>query len=330
MVEMNKLIDKLIALDIIEPSKSGWNSRIVMVRKPNGTYRLCIDYRDVNKVSKRDAYPLPSMSNILDTLQEANYISSIDLELSFHQVPLELQSREVTAFSVPGRGHFQYKTMPFGLTGSPATFQRLIEKILGPDMEPFVFSYLDDVIVATRTFEDHMKWLKEVLRRIKEAGLTINPDKCMFFRNEIRYLGFMVNNEGVKIDPAKLAPVLDFPSPQNLRQLRRFLGFASWYRRFIPNLSTAAEPLTLLLRSKQQWKWESDQASAFKTIKETLTSAPVVACPDFSKPFTLQTDASGFGLGVVLTQIQDDSERVISYASHTLSKAERNYSATER
>lgn len=131
---MNALIDKLIKVDIIEPLKSGWNSRIVMVLKPYSTYRLCIDYREVNKVSKKDAYPLPSMAHILDTLQSANFISSIDLDQAFHQVPLKLQSREITAFSVPGRGHFQYKTMPFGLTGSPVTFQRLIEKILGPDI----------------------------------------------------------------------------------------------------------------------------------------------------------------------------------------------------
>lgn len=251
MDEMYKLTDKFIAHDIIEPSKSGWNSRIVMVRKPNGTYRLCIDYRDVNKISKKDAYPLPPMSNILDKLQRANYMSTIDLDQAFHQIPIERQSREVTAFSVPVRGHFQYKTMPFGLIGAPASFQRLIDKIIGLDIEPYVLAYLDNIVVVTETLEDHLKWLKETLRRIKDAGLTFNPEKCSFFRNEIKYLGFVVNNQGVKIDLEKLAPILGYEPPQNIRQLRRFLGFASWYRRFLPNLATVAELLTRLLKSKQ-------------------------------------------------------------------------------
>ena len=196
MDEINKLTDKRIEQKLVEPSNSAWSSPVVMARKSNGTYRLCIDFREINRVTKKDAYPLPPMTNILDKLQKANYISTIDLDQAFHQVPLDEKSKELTAFTVPGRGLFQFTCMPFGLTNAPATFQRLIDK----------------VIIVSETFEDYLKWLKEVLDRLAAAGLSVNPDKCLVFRNEIRYLDFLINNEGVKVDPSKLAPILDLPA----------------------------------------------------------------------------------------------------------------------
>ena len=173
-------VDKMLDHDIIEPSNSGWSTPIVMARKPDGGYRFCLDFRKFNSVTLKDAYPLPRMSGILDKLRSAKYISKIDRLKGFHQIPLEKKSRDKIAFTVPGRGLFQFKCMPFGLTNAPATFQRLLDRIIGPEMEPHVFAYLDDIIIVTETFEEHLEWLSKVLNKIKAAGLEINKDKSEF------------------------------------------------------------------------------------------------------------------------------------------------------
>ncbi|XP_076656370.1 uncharacterized protein LOC143361015 [Halictus rubicundus] len=322
-------VDKLLAEDIIEPSNSEWSSPIVMVKKSNGKYRFCLDFRKVNEVSKKDAYPLPIMSSILDKLRAARYISTLDLSQAYFQIPLEESSKPITAFTVPGKGLFQFKRMPYGLSGAPATFQRLLDRLIGPEMEPHAFAYLDDIIIATSTFEEHLSWLSRIFRRIKSAGLIVNPEKCEFCREEVRYLGFVVSREGLKVDSEKVAPVLSFPVPRNIRQLRRFLGMASWYRRFIPDFATVAEPLNILLRKGQPWKWEDGQQSAFEKIRHLIATAPTLACPHFDVPFVLQTDASTVGLGAVLVQEIEGVERVIAFASRALTEPERKYSATE-
>ena len=168
--------------------------------------------------------------------------------------------------------------MPFGLNNAPATFQRLIDKVIGPELEPHAFAYLDDVIIVTETFEDHLKWLKEVLDRLAAAGLSVISQSL--FRSEIRYLGFLINNKGVKVDQSKLAPILDLPAPRNIRKRRSFLGSEGWYRRFIPNFATVAEPLFRLLKKAQPFDWQAEQEAAFEAIKTALTTTPVVARPD--------------------------------------------------
>ncbi|KMQ84279.1 reverse ribonuclease integrase, partial [Lasius niger] len=322
--------DKMLAAGIIEPSFSEWSNPIVMVKKPNGKYRFCLDFRKVNSVSKKDAYPLPNMNGILDKLRSARYISTIDLSQAYFQVPLAKESREITAFSVPGMGLFHFTRMPYGLTGAPATFQRLLDRLIGPEMEPHVFAYLDDIVIVTPTFEEHMSWLKKVLDRIVTAGLTVNPDKCEFCRSQVRYLGFIVQQEGLTVDPEKTRPILEYPAPRNLKQLRRFLGMSSWYRRFIPQFATLSEPLTRLLKKGKRWEWGDDQDRAFDQIRDHLVTAPTLACPDFELPFVLQTDASSVGLGAVLTQTIDEEERVIAFASRALADPEKRYSVTEQ
>ena len=323
-------VDKMLDHDIIEPSNSSWSSPIVMAKKADGTRRFCLDFRKLNQVTKKDAYPLPQMNGILDKLRSAKYISKIDLLKGFHQIPLENGSREKTAFTVPGRGLFQFKRMPFGLTNAPATFQRLLDKIIGSEMEPHAFAYLDDIIIVTKTFDEHLQWLSKVLNKIKVAGLEINRRKCEFCCSQVHYLGFLVNENGLQTDPDKIDPILKYPVPRNIKDLRRFLGFASWYRRFIPNYATLATPLTKLLKKTQSWIWHTEQQSAYEEIKLCLSNAPVLACPDFEIPFVLQTDASNTGLGAVLTQTVRDEEHVISYASRTLSEAKIKYSTTEK
>lgn len=248
---MREEVDKMLK-GIIEPSFSEWSNPVVMVKKPNGKYRFCLDFRKVNEISKKDAYPLPNMNAILDKLRAAQYISTIDLSQAYFQIPLAKDSREITAFSVPGKGLYHITRMPYGLTEAPVTFQRLLDKLIGPDMEPFVFAYLDDIITATPTFKEHLLWLEKVLVKISVTGLMINPEKCEFCKSHVKYFGFIVQKEGLTVDPDKTQPVLEFPIPRNIKQLRRFLGMASWYRRFIPQLAVISEPLTRLLKKNKR------------------------------------------------------------------------------
>ncbi|XP_011859141.1 PREDICTED: uncharacterized protein LOC105556658 [Vollenhovia emeryi] len=315
-------VDAMLKTGVIEPSYSDWSNPIVMVKKANGKYRFCLDFRRVNAVSKKDAYPLPNMTGILDKMRAAKYISTLDLSQAYFQIPLAKDSREKTAFSVPGMGHYQFTRMPYGLTGAPGTFQHLLDKLIGPEMEPYAFAYLDDIVVATPTFEEHLSWLK-VLDRITAAGLAINPEKCEFCRPQVKYLGFLVQRDGLTVDPEKTQPILEYPRPTNIKQLRRFLGMASWYRKFIPQFVSVTEPLTRLLKKSRRWEWEHDQDSAFEKIRSLLMSPPILARPDFTLPFVLQTDASSVGIGAVLAQTTDDVEHVIAYASRALTETER-------
>jgi len=330
---MQRIIDDEVhtmeADGIIEQSNSAWSSPIVIVRKKDGRHRFCIDFRKVNEVTERDAYPLPHIGATLDKLRGAKYLSTLDLKNGYWQVPLEPESRPITAFTVPGRGLMQFKVMPFGLHSAPATFQRLLDTILGPELEPNVFVYLDDIIIVSATFQDHLRHLQEVFRRLREARLQLNPEKCHFCRNELKYLGHVIDRRGIRTDPEKTKAIAQWPTPTTVKQIRQFIGLASWYRRFIRDFSTTAAPLTSMTRKNAKWKWGSEEDTAFRKLKQALTSAPILACPDFERPFTVQTDASTSGLGVVLSQEFEEGERVIAYASRTLNNAEKNYSATE-
>ena len=327
---INAEVDQMLKDGIIEPSNSAWSSPIVMVRKKDGTYRFCVDFQKVNDVSRKDAYPLPYINAILDKLRKARYISSIDLKQGYWQVPLAPESRPITGFTIPSRGLFQFKVMPFGLHSAPATFQRLMDKIIGPEMDPYCFSYLDDIIVLGENFEDHLKNLENVFHRLRAANLKVNPDKCQFGRRSLKYLGHLVTSRGICTDPDKVTSIKELTAPNNVRSLRRFLGIASWYRRFVPGFSQIAAPLNQLLKKNIRWKWASEQEEAFLQLKECLTKAPVLACPDFNKPFVLQTDASDKGLGVALIQNDHDGDHVIAYASRSLTSSEKKYSVTEK
>ena len=223
----------------------------------------------------------------------------------------------------------QFREMPFGLYSAPATFQRLLDTVLGPELEPNVFVYLDDIIVISHTFSEHLTMLAEVFHRLRRAKLRINPDKCKFCVDELRYLGHIVSRDGIRTDPEKTKAIDQWPAPTTVRQVRQFLGIASWYRRFVENFATVAAPLVALTRKRAKWKWETPEQEAFEALKSRLTSSPILACPDFTRPFQFQTDASTSGLGAVLTQFFPDGEWVIAYASRTLNAAEKNYSPTE-
>lgn len=325
---INNEVDEMLKLGVIEPSNSPWSSPVVVVKKSNGEYRFCVDFRKVNQVTKRDAYPLPYINMILDRLRGATVLSSIDLKSAYWQIPLDESSKEKTAFTVPGRGLYHFNRMPFGLQNAPACFQRLVDN-LGADLEPFVFVYLDDIIVATPDFSTHLQILRKIFQRLLDAGLSVNKEKCEFVKNELKYLGYIVDKHGLRPDPGKIESMVNFPTPRTAKEVRRFIGLISWYRRFVENFATRVSPLTRLTRKNQKFLWDDAAEKAFLDIKQCLISAPILTCPDFSRPFTIQSDASQVGIGCVLSQEFPEGEKVIAYASRSLTAQESKYSTTE-
>lgn len=323
-------LDKMIKAEVVEKSNSAWSSPVLLVPKKDGSQRFCVDFRKLNRVTEKDAYPLPYISSILSRLGGAKYLTSLDLKSGYWQIELEEESKQYTAFTIPGRGLYQFKRLPFGLSNAPATFQRLVDAIFGPELEPFVFTYLDDIVIVTSSFQKHIEILNEVFTRLSTAGLTLNREKCSFCRAELKYLGYVVNRHGLHVDPEKVEAMVNLPTPNNISEVRRIIGTISWYRRFVPRFSEMIAPLTHLLRKRNKFQWTLDCEEAFQKIKDALVSASILATPDFEQPFYLQTDASAYGIGAVLFQRRNEQEHVISYLSRALSKTESKYSATER
>lgn len=327
---IDKELDEMLKLGVIEKSNSAWSSPILLVKKKDGNYRFCVDYRKLNSVTERDSYPIPYISSTLDKLRDAHYLSTLDIKSAYWQVPVAKASRPYTAFTVPGRGLFQFRRLPFGLHNAPATWQRLIDQVLGPELEPNVFVYLDDIVIVTQTFEDHLKILDEVFSRLRKAKLTVSFDKCHFCRPELKYLGYVIDKNGLHVDPEKVQAMLQLPVPKTVKDVRSIVGTFSWYRRFVPDFATLISPITALLKKSRKFIWTPECDKSFEKIKECLVSAPVLNCPDYNLPFVVQCDASGYGLGAVLIQTHPDGDRVISYLSRSLTKQERNFSTTER
>lgn len=333
-----KELDRMLELDVVTPSESPWNNPAILVKKSNGDWRFCLDCRKLNSVTKGDSYSIPYIPQILDSLKEAKFLSSIDLSSSFWQIPLSEDSQEKTSFTVPGRGLFKFKVMPFGLCGAPARQQRLMDRLFNQNFcsditNGRVFCYIDDIVICSSDFETHLILLNRVLDKLKMAKLSINFEKCSFFRKSLRYLGYMVDEFGLRTDPEKVAAVMNFPTPKSAQEVKIFLGTCSWYRRFIRNFSTIAAPLNRLTskgKNAPKFEWSEQAEVAFNTLKNALVTAPVLAVPNFDKPFKVHCDASAYGVGGMLTQEVDGHEHPIAYVSRSLNKNERNYSATER
>lgn len=323
-------LDQMLKLGVIEKSTSGWSSPVLMVPKKDGTFRFCVDFRKLNSVTEKDAYPLPYISSILTKLGGSRYLSSMDIKSAFWQIKLDETSKPYTAFTIPGRGLFQWTRMPFGLHNAPATFQRLVDTVFGPELEPYVFVYLDDIILATPTFEKHLEVLSEIFRRLNAAGLTLKENKCVFCRSELKFLGYVINRQGILVDPSKVEAIVNLPRPKTVTEVRRIIGMIGWYRRFVDGFSDLIAPLTRLLRKGKRFEWDESCEKSFQRIKDALVSAPILTSPNFEHPFYVQTDASAYGVGCVLTQRYDGREHVICYLSRTLSRSEANYSSTER
>ncbi|KAJ8017850.1 hypothetical protein HOLleu_44491 [Holothuria leucospilota] len=333
--EVREHLRQLLQRGVIRESTSPYASPIVLVRKTDGSLRLCVDYRQLNSRTRKDAYPLPRIEESLDALQNVQWFSSIDLLSGYHQVAVADEDQHKTSFITPF-GLYEYKRMPFGLCNAPATFQRLMQSCLGDLFFKSLLCYLDDVLVYSSTFEDHLIRLSLVFQRFRQNGLKIKPQKCALFRPEVKYLGHLVTRDGVRANPEKVESVKTWPIPTNVKELRSFLGFCSFYRRFVPGFSKIAGPLHNLVAETAQTKgkskrrnpapfyWDSTHQAAFDELKQKLCEQPVLAYANFSKPFEVEIDASHTGLGAVLYQRQNGQRRVIAYASRTLRGAEKN------
>ncbi|CAN2387827.1 Reverse transcriptase (RNA-dependent DNA polymerase), partial [Pristimantis euphronides] len=314
---------------VIRESQSPWAAPVVLVRKKDGSLRFCVDYRKLNASTVRDAYPLPRIEESLSALGRAKYFSTLDLASGYWQVPLAEKDKAKTAFILP-MGLYEFNRMPFGLSNAPGTFQRLMEHCLGDLNFESVLIYLDDVVVFGETFEDHLQRLRQVLQRLRDHGLKIKPKKCQLFRRRIEYLGHVITPEGVQPAVSKIEAIQEWPQPRTLREVRAFLGLAGYYRRFIPKFAHRVGPLNELMRGtaggpkNRPIQWGSRQEEAFKDVKAALTNAPTLAYARFDTPFLLHTDGSLYGLGAVLSQVQNGRERVIAYGSRSLRESERN------
>ena len=333
-------IQELLAAGVIRRSHSPWASNVVLAKKKDGKLRMCIDYRDLNSRTVKDSYSLPRVEELFDCLGGMSYFSVLDMKSGYHQVEILESHKQRTAFTVGPLGFYEYNRMPFGLSNAPATYQRLMEKCLEGLHLNNCLIYLDDVIIFSKTYEEHLEHLESVFHRLQECGLKLSPKKCKFFKRKVRYVGYIVSESGIEADPEKVDKIQNWPTPTTPEKVRQFLGFAGYYRKFVKDFSKIARPLSELMpksaskksAAKQRaegvaWKWGSAQEEAFSELKRRLCSPPILAYPDFTKPFELHTDASTMGLGSVLYQEQGGQLWVIAYASRGLNRSERNYSA---
>lgn len=320
----------MLELGVIEESQSDWSSPIVLVPKPDGSWRFCNDFRQLNKVTKFDTYPMPRIDELIDRLGTARYMTTLDLTKGYWQIPLAESAKEKTAFVTPD-GAFQYKRMPFGLQNAPATFQRKMDKILRPHQK-YAAAYLDDVIIHSTDWVSHLPKVQAVLDSIREAGFTANPKKCTIGQEEAKYLGYTIGRGVIKPQVNKVEAIQSWPRPNSKKQVRAFLGIAGYYRRFIPHFASQAVPLTNLTKGKESVmvKWSPEAEAAFQSLKTALCSQPVLYSPDFSKDFVVQTDASDVGLGAVLSQVWNGEEHPVIYLSRKLKSHEVNYATIEK
>ena len=328
--EARELLDGMLDRGVIQPSDSPWASPVVLVPKKDGSLRFCIDYRRVNAVTRKDAYPLPRVDDTLDTLAGSKWFSTLDMLSGYWQVEVHPDDREKTAFCTP-EGLFEFRVMPFGLCNAPATFQRLMDAVLAGLQWSACLVYIDDLVIPGKTFTEHLNHLRQVFERLREAGLKLKSSKCNLCLLKVGFLGHVVSADGVQTDPQKTERVASWPTPSSKREVQQFLGLANYYRRFVKDFAVVAKPLHRLTEKTARFEWTEDAQAAFEELRRRLVTAPVLAFPDYSRPFVLDTDASETGVGAVLSQVQDDgSERVIAYGSRVLTRPERRYCVTRK
>jgi len=323
--ELRRQLDDLLEKGFIRPSKSPYASPVIFVRKQDGTLRMCVDYRGLNKVTVKDKYPLPRIEELLDRLKGAKIFSKLDLRSGYNQVRINEGDIPKTAFSTR-YGLFEFCVLPFGLTNAPATFMRLMNTIFVGELDRFVQVFLDDILIFSETIEQHVAHLRKVLTTLRQQQLFAKMSKCEFGLPAVTYLGHIVSSEGISTDPSKVAAVKDWPTPKDVHEVRQFLGLAGYYQRFILNFAGIAAPLTDLTKDDTPWTWSESQSSAFSTLKRALASAPVLMVPDPHKDFVVETDASGFAIGAIVSQEDDKGRlRVVSYASRKMTGPESRY-----
>ncbi|KAD3640682.1 hypothetical protein E3N88_29905 [Mikania micrantha] len=320
MQELSNQLQELLDKGFIRPSFSPWGAPVLFVKKKDGTFRMCIDYRELNKLTIKNRYPLPRIDDLFDQLQGAQYFSKIDLRSGYHQLRIQEEDIPKTAFRTR-YGHYEFMVMPFGLTNAPAVFMDLMNRVCKPYLDQFVIVFIDDILIYSKNEKEHEQHLRTVLELLKEEQLYAKFSKCEFWLREVQFLGHVINSNGIHVDPAKIEAIKNWDVPTTPTEIRSFLGLAGYYRRFISNFSKIALPLTKLTQKSEPFVWTCKQEEAFRTLKQRLCNAPILTLPEGSDDFVVYCDASHQGLGCVLMQ----RDKVIAYASRQLKIHEKNY-----
>ncbi|GJV12052.1 reverse transcriptase domain-containing protein [Tanacetum coccineum] len=320
MKELSEQLKELSDKGFIRPSSSPWGAPVLFVKKKDGSFRMCIDYRELNKLTVKNRYPLPRIDDLFDQLQGSSVYSKIDLRSGYHQLRVREEDIPKTAFRTR-YGHYEFQVMPFGLTNAPAVFMDLMNRVCKPYLDKFVIVFIDDILIYSKNKKEHKEHLKQILELLKKEELYAKFSKCEFWIPKVQFLGHVIDSEGIHVDPAKIESIKDWTSPKSPTEIRQFLGLAGYYRRFIEGFSKIAKPMTKLTQKKVKFEWGDKQEAAFQLLKQKLCSAPILALPEGSEDFIAYCDVSKKGLGVVLMQ----REKVISYASRQLKIHEKNY-----
>ncbi|GJT03169.1 putative reverse transcriptase domain-containing protein [Tanacetum coccineum] len=313
MKELSEQLKELSDKGFIRPSSSPWGAPVLFVKKKDGSFRMCIDYRELNKLTVKNRYPLPRIDDLFDQLQGSSVYSKIDLRSGYHQLRVREEDIPKTAFRTR-YGHYEFQVMPFGLTNAPAVFMDLMNRVCKPYLDKFVIVFIDDILIYSKSKQEHKEHLKIILELLKKEELYAKFSKCEFWIPKVQFLGHVIDSEGIHVDPAKIESIKDWTSPKSPTEIRQFLGLAGYYRRFIEGFSKIAKPMTKLTQKKVKFEWGDKQEAAFQLLKQKLCSAPILALPEGSEDFIAYCDASKKGLGAVLMQ----REKVISYASRQL------------
>ena len=322
-------IEKMLEAGIIKPSRSPWASPIVIVDKKDGTKRFCVDLRALNKVTVKNSYPLPRIDDILSSLEGSQYFTSLDLKSGYWQIAMDENSQQKTAFTC-FMGLYEHTVLPFGLSTAVGLFSELMNKVLVGIQYKFTIAYLDDILIFSKTFDEHVEHIEAVFSRLREAGLKLKMSKCEFLKKEVKYLGHVVSNNGVKVDEDKVKVIKNLAPPTSVKGVRSFIGMCSYYRRFVPHFAKIAKPLTELTKKNRHFHWTNECQTAFETLRDALTKAPVLAFPDITKPYKVFTDASNSAIGSALVQNFPEGERVIQYLSHQLNETQQRWPIIEK